>query len=105
MLPLIPCTLVLFWLRNLNLDNGKETVTFPPELASILKSPQNAFFDSALKRGLEATKAILLGEEKVGEALAEKKVKLKLFCCIAFHTSPTSDTSSFIVAEWLDVSR
>ena len=38
--------------------------------------PENAFLVSALRRGLEATKSMLHGEEKVGEALGGRKVPL-----------------------------
>ena len=73
---LIPCTLVLLWLYNLNLDLEKEAETFPSEFASISDNLQNALLDSAMKIGLEATKAMLLDEEKVGEAVGERKVSL-----------------------------
>ena len=74
MLLIIPCTLVLLWLYNLNLDLEKEAETFPSEFASISHSLQYALLDSAMRIGLESTKAMLLGEEKVGEALGERKV-------------------------------
>ena len=73
---IIPFTLVLLWLYNLNLDLEKEAETFPSEFASISSSLQNALLDSAMRIGLEATKAMLLKEEKVGEALGERKVLL-----------------------------
>jgi len=71
---IIPCTLVLLWLYNLNLDLEKEAKTFPSEFASISDSLQNALLDPVLRIGLEATKAMLLGEEKVGEAVVERKI-------------------------------
>ena len=72
MLLIIPSTLVLLWLYDLNLDLEKEAATFP----SIFDGPQNALIDSAMKIGLEATKAMLLTEEKVGQVLGERKVAL-----------------------------
>ena len=76
MLLLIPSILVLFWLHTLNLDLlEKEGVSITSELSLSLGRPQNASLDSALKRGLEATENMLLGEEKVGEALDGRKVQ------------------------------
>ena len=76
MLVLIPSMLVLFWLHTLNLDLlEKEGVSITSELSLSLGRPQNASLDSALKRGLEATENMLLGEEKVGEALDGRKVQ------------------------------
>ena len=97
MLLIIPCTLVLLWLYNLNLDLEKEAKTFPSEFASISDSLQNALLDPVLRIGLEATKAMLLGEEKVGEAVVERKVPLSWN--FAFYPPPP-DSDSFLLAEW-----
>ena len=74
---LIPCTLVFFKLHGVDWNLENQTVTFLPGLASIPENPQNSFLDTAPRIGVEATKAMLLSEAKLGESKgggSERKV-------------------------------